>query len=88
MISFFLVKQSPEGEVVSYRKAVDLLIVLFYWACLYHGQLTSGQKFSDLRKTVAVNVLTFDWFRGDRVTIVPSRPGRRDGPIAERGPGD
>ena len=39
---------------------------MFYWACLYHGQLTSGQKFSDLRKTVAVNVLAFDWFQGDR----------------------
>ena len=39
---------------------------MFYWAGLYHGQLISGQKFSDLRKTVAVNVLAFDWFRGDR----------------------
>jgi len=36
---------------------------MFYWAGLYHGQLTSGQKFSDLRKTVAINVLAFDWFQ-------------------------
>lgn len=36
---------------------------MFYWAGLYHGQLTSGQKFSDLRKTVVINVLAFDWFQ-------------------------
>jgi len=36
---------------------------MFYWAGLYHGQLTSGQRFSDLRKTVAINILAFDWFQ-------------------------
>jgi predicted transposase/invertase (TIGR01784 family) len=38
---------------------------MYYWAGLYHGQLTSGQKFGDLRKTVTINILGFDWFRGD-----------------------
>ncbi|WP_064774410.1 Rpn family recombination-promoting nuclease/putative transposase [Neomoorella mulderi] len=38
---------------------------MYYWAGLYHGQLTSGQKFADLRKTVTINILAFDWFRGD-----------------------
>ena len=37
---------------------------MFYWAGLYHGQLTSGQRFGDLRKTVTINILGFDWFRG------------------------
>lgn len=38
---------------------------MYYWAGLYHGQLVSGQKFGDLCKAVTVNVLGFDWFRGD-----------------------
>ncbi|MDN5345030.1 MAG: hypothetical protein PWQ18_1144 [Clostridia bacterium] len=39
---------------------------MYYWAGLYHGQLTRGQQFTDLCKTVTINVLAFDWFRGDR----------------------
>ena len=35
---------------------------MFYWAGLYHGQLTSGQKFIDLRKTITINILAFNWF--------------------------
>jgi predicted transposase/invertase (TIGR01784 family) len=35
---------------------------IFYWARLYSGQLDSGQDFKDLRKTVTVTVLGFDWF--------------------------
>ncbi|WP_041275011.1 Rpn family recombination-promoting nuclease/putative transposase [Desulforamulus reducens] len=35
---------------------------LFYWAGLYHGQLTSGQNFIYLRKTITINILGFDWF--------------------------
>ncbi|HHW44307.1 MAG TPA: PD-(D/E)XK nuclease family transposase, partial [Desulfotomaculum sp.] len=38
---------------------------LFYWAGLYHGQLQSGQEFSQLHKTIAINILGFDWFRED-----------------------
>jgi len=39
---------------------------LFYWARLYGGQLKSGQRFSELRKTVTVNILGFDWFADER----------------------
>ena len=39
---------------------------LYYWATLYHGQLTSGQKFSSLKKTITINILEFDWFRDNR----------------------
>lgn len=38
---------------------------MYYWAGLYHGQLTSGQQFADLRKTVTINILSFNWFRYD-----------------------
>lgn len=38
---------------------------LYYWAGLYHGQLARGQKFTELCKTVTINILAFDWFRGD-----------------------
>jgi len=36
---------------------------MFYWAGLYHGQLTSGQRFGDLRRTITINILSFDWFQ-------------------------
>ncbi len=36
---------------------------LFYWSGLYHGQLSSGQNFIYLRKTITINILGFDWFR-------------------------
>lgn len=39
---------------------------MYYWAGLYHGQLTSGQQFAGLRKTITINILAFDWFRSDR----------------------
>jgi predicted transposase/invertase (TIGR01784 family) len=48
---------------------------MFYWAGLYHGQLTSGQKFSDLRKTVVINVLAFNWFQDKEPTTAPSTSG-------------
>lgn len=35
---------------------------LFYWAKLYQGQLKTGQGFSDLRRTITINLLGFDWF--------------------------
>ena len=40
---------------------------MYYWAGIYHGQLAGGQKFSDLRKTITINVLSFDWFRDDKL---------------------
>jgi len=39
---------------------------LFYWARLYGGQLRSGQPFSELRRTITVNILGFDWFADER----------------------
>ncbi|BAF60639.1 hypothetical protein PTH_2458 [Pelotomaculum thermopropionicum SI] len=39
---------------------------LFYWARLYGGQLKSGQRFSELRKTININILGFDWFADGR----------------------
>ncbi|WP_338818853.1 hypothetical protein MTCOM_02570 [Moorella thermoacetica] len=49
---------------------------MYCWAGLYHGQLTSGQKFAGLRKTVIINILAFDWFRGDgRYQRVYQPPG-------------
>ncbi len=38
---------------------------MYYWAGLYHGQLTSGQQFAALCKTVTINILAFNWFRRD-----------------------
>ena len=38
---------------------------LFYWARLYQGQLSAGQKFRDLHKTVVINVLGFNLFPED-----------------------
>lgn len=35
---------------------------VFYCAGLYHSQLTTGQDFGDLHKTVTINILGFDWF--------------------------
>ncbi|QGG48064.1 Rpn family recombination-promoting nuclease/putative transposase [Heliorestis convoluta] len=35
---------------------------LYYWAGLYHGQLTQGQQFKELRKTITINIIAFDWF--------------------------
>ena len=36
---------------------------LFYWAGLYYGQLTSGENFIYLRKTVTINILGFSWLK-------------------------
>lgn len=38
---------------------------LFYWAGLYHGQLGSSENFINLRKTITINILGFNWFRGN-----------------------
>lgn len=36
---------------------------LFYWAWLYYGQLSSGENFIYLRKTITINILGFNWFK-------------------------
>jgi len=38
---------------------------LFYWARLYGSQLNAGQKFIELRKTVTINILGFNWFTSE-----------------------
>ncbi|BCV20163.1 Rpn family recombination-promoting nuclease/putative transposase [Moorella sp. Hama-1] len=37
--------------------------IMYYWAALYHGQLTSGQKFADLRKIVTIFTPPARWKR-------------------------
>jgi len=36
---------------------------LFYWAWLYYGQLSRGENFIYLRKTITINILGFNWFK-------------------------
>ncbi|BCV22752.1 hypothetical protein hamaS1_28210 [Moorella sp. Hama-1] len=38
---------------------------LFYWARLYQGQLGTGQRFIELRPTITINILGFNWFTDD-----------------------
>lgn len=39
---------------------------IYYWAGLYHGQLTEGQRFKELHKTVTINILRFNWFKDNK----------------------
>lgn len=39
---------------------------LYHWARLFYGQLREGGRFKDLRRTIAVDVLKFDWFAKDQ----------------------
>lgn len=34
---------------------------LFYWSKLYFSQIKSGSKYSDLKKTITINLLNFDY---------------------------
>ncbi len=36
--------------------------LLFYWAKLYASQLKSGQAYDDLRKTIVISLIDFDYF--------------------------
>jgi predicted transposase/invertase (TIGR01784 family) len=38
---------------------------LFHWARLYYTQISQGGEFKDLHRTIAIDVLDFDWFTGD-----------------------
>ena len=38
---------------------------LFYWAKLFIGQLEIGQRYSQLRRTITINILNFELFRED-----------------------
>ncbi|MCK8825654.1 Rpn family recombination-promoting nuclease/putative transposase [Fuchsiella alkaliacetigena] len=37
---------------------------LYYWSKLYSSQLKKGQEYSTLNKTVAINILNFDYLKG------------------------
>ncbi|MCK8824106.1 Rpn family recombination-promoting nuclease/putative transposase [Fuchsiella alkaliacetigena] len=37
---------------------------LYYWSKLYSSQLKEGQEYSTLNKTVAINILNFDYLKG------------------------
>jgi len=39
---------------------------LYHWARLYYGQILGGGEFKDLHRTIAINVLNFDWFTTDQ----------------------
>lgn len=38
---------------------------LFYWAKLYTSELKSGENYSDLKQTIAVNIINFNMFSGE-----------------------
>ena len=40
--------------------------ILYYWGRVYCGQLTSGDVFNKLKKTVSIVLLAFNWFKDAR----------------------
>ena len=40
--------------------------ILYYWGRVYCGQLTSGDVFSKLKKTISIVLLAFNWFKDVR----------------------
>lgn len=38
---------------------------LYYWSKLYSSQLQSGNCFSDLKKTISINILNFNYFNSE-----------------------
>ncbi len=40
--------------------------ILYYWARLYSGQLNKGKKHRELKKTISIVVMDFDWFKDDK----------------------
>lgn len=38
---------------------------LYYWSALYHRQLQRGKLYNELRPTVSINILAFEWFKED-----------------------
>ena len=39
--------------------------ILYYWARLYSEQLNKGKKHRELKKTISIVVMDFDWFKDD-----------------------
>jgi predicted transposase/invertase (TIGR01784 family) len=40
--------------------------ILYYWGRVYCGQLTSGDVFNKLKKTISIVLLAFNWFKDSR----------------------
>ena len=38
---------------------------LYYWSKLYSGQLTVGQDYRELKKTITINIINFNYLEGD-----------------------
>ena len=38
---------------------------LYYWASLYHRQLQQGKLFNELKPTIGISILGFEWFKKD-----------------------
>ena len=38
---------------------------LYYWASLYHRQLQQGKVFNELKPTIGISILGFEWFKKD-----------------------
>ena len=38
---------------------------LFYWAKLYSSELKSGEKYSELKQTITINIINFNMFSGN-----------------------
>ena len=59
------------GELIDIEMqiGVDLHMVgrtLFYWSQLFSGQLVIGERYSELRRTISINILNFNLFRQDK----------------------
>lgn len=39
---------------------------MYYWAGLYHDQLSEGKTFFELCRTITINILSFNWFQDDQ----------------------
>ena len=38
---------------------------LYYWSKLYSGQLSAGQDYRELKKTITINIINFNYLEGD-----------------------
>jgi len=43
---------------------------LFYWSKMYTGQLKEGQPYNELKKTIAINILDFNYIRDEKYSTV------------------
>lgn len=38
---------------------------LYYWVSLYHRQLQQGKLYNELKPTIGISILGFEWFKND-----------------------